>query len=434
MRDKPHLAASSRLAAGLGLVVAVGCGDPSSAGVAADTTGSETGSSTDTTSGSSPTTSGSGEPADSSGDGDGTGTSETGEPEPSFDWNLPPGIPEPWVPEDNPMTAEKVALGRHLFYETRLSGNETQACSGCHEQSLAFADGKALPTGSTGEVLARNSMGLTNAGYSFPLTWANPLLPTLEQQILVPLFGEFPVELGVSGNEEEILQRLRDDESYQALFADAFPDLDDPFTFERVRQALACFIRTMISANSRFDQYTYQGDLDALTEPELRGLDLFFSENLECHHCHFGFNFSGATKHANTTHDPSAFHNTGLYNIGGEGDYPVGNQGLIETTFEPKDMGRFRAVTLRNLSVTGPYLHDGSAETLQDVIRFYERGGRLIEDGPLAGDGALNPYRSGLVAGFTLTDQERQDLVAFLNALTDEGFLTDPALSDPFAE
>ncbi len=352
---------------------------------------------------------------------------------PAWAWDLPPGFPEPWVPEDNPMSAAKVELGRHLFYDVRLSANETQSCGSCHEQARAFADGKVVPSGSTGTALRRNSMTLTNAAYSYPLTWANPLLPTLEQQILVPLFGESPVELGASGHEDEILGRLRDDARYPELFAAAFPELDDPFTFERIRQALACFVRTMISGGSPYDRYN-AGDTTALTESQRRGLEIFHSEALQCHHCHFGFDFSGAVKHAGTVHESLAYHNTGLYDVDGQGAYPVIDQGLLEITFEPDDMGKFRAQTLRNVAVTGPYMHDGSVATLAEVIAIYERGGRLVEDGPNAGDGAQNPHKSGFVSGFTLTDQEREDLLAFLEALTDEEFLTDPRLSDPFAE
>lgn len=417
----------------LGSVLLAACGDdlPSPLDDATSSTGPAT--TTDASSTSVGTASGSA---------DGTTTS-TGEPPPAetdtdgepsaWEWNLPPGFPEPWVPEDNPMSAAKVELGHHLFYDTRLSANETQSCASCHEQARAFADGKVVPTGSTGSVLLRNSMHLTNAGYSFPLTWANPLLPTLEQQIMVPLFGENPVELGVSGHEDEILGRLRDDPLYQALFAAAFPEAEDPYTFEKIRQALACFVRTMISGNSPYDRYN-DGDTTALTEQQLRGLELFHSEALQCHHCHFGFNLSGATKHAGTVHDSFAYHNTGLYDVDGQGSYPLGNQGLIEITFEPADMGKFRAQTLRNIAVTGPYMHDGSVATLADVLAIYERGGRLIEDGPNAGDGAGNPHKSGFVSGFVLTEQERADLLAFLEALTDDEFLSDPRFADPFGE
>ena len=130
--------------------------------------------------------------------------------------------------------------------------------------------------------------------------------------------------------------------------------------------------------------------------------------------------------------DAALFHNTGLYNVDGAGAYPADNTGLVENTGEPEDMGRFRPPTLRNVAVTAPFMHDGSMETLDEVIRHYERGGRVIASGPHAGDGRESPLKSGLVAGFSLTDQERADLIAFLEALTDEDFLTDPALSDPF--
>lgn len=414
---------ASVLLAGAGVVA---CGDDlptqdDPAGTGGSTEQPTTTSDADTTSGTEGTSTGEPLPAE---------TDTDGEP-PVYAWDLPSGFPEPWVPEDNPMTEEKVELGRHLFYDVRLSANETQSCGTCHEQARAFADGKVVPTGSTGAVLRRNSMALTNAAYSYPLTWANPLLPTLEQQIMVPLFGESPIELGASGHEEEILGRLRDDPSYQDLFGAAFPEADDPYTFEKIRQALACFVRTMISGNSPYDRYN-AGDATALTEQQLRGLEIFHSEELQCHHCHFGFNLSGATKHAGTVHDSFAYHNTGLYDVDGQGAYPLGNQGLIEITFEPEDMGAFRAQTLRNIAVTGPYMHDGSVATLAEVIAIYERGGRLIEDGPYAGDGANNPHKSGFVSGFSLTDQERADLLAFLEALTDEDFLTDPRFANPF--
>lgn len=369
--------------------------------------------------------------ADDASSGGSESTGDSGEAD-AYEWDLPPGFPEPFVPESNPMTEDKVELGRHLFYERRLSGNETQSCGDCHFQELAFADGLVTPTGSTGDVLHRNSLGLTNSAYSFPLTWVAPTLPTLEQQILVPIFGEFPTELGAGPYDEEIMERLRRDPLYQDLYAAAFPDEVDPYTWGNTVRALASFVRTLISGNSRFDRYTYQGDETALSESEIRGMNLFYSERLECHHCHGGFNFTMATKTAKTAHNPISFANTGLYNIGGNGDYPPGDGGLIQFTNDPEDMGKFRAPTLRNVALSAPYGHDGSVATLEDMIRIYERGGRLIEEGPYAGDGALNPYKSGFVPGFTLTDQEREDLIAFLEALTDETFITDPRFSNPF--
>lgn len=351
----------------------------------------------------------------------------TAEPPPTDAFDPPPGFPDLPIPDDNPLTEASVELGRHLFYDVRLSGNETQSCASCHEQARAFSDGKTVAVGSTGMTHARNSSGLTNNGYNATLTWANPILTELEQQILVPLFGEQPIELGA---DDRVQERLADDPDYLELFEAAYPG--EPIDWDRTVMGLSSFTRSLVSGDSPFDRYTYQGEPDALSESAKRGLVLFYSEELECHHCHGGFNFTESTVHADSVFDAALFHNTGLYNLDGAGAYPADNTGLFEITGEPEDMGRFRPPTLRNVAMTAPFMHDGSMETLDEVIRHYERGGRLIDSGPHAGDGRESPLKSGLVAGFSLTDQERADLIAFLEALTDEDFLTDPAHSDPF--
>lgn len=353
-------------------------------------------------------------------------------PEP-WVWELPPGFPEPAVPEDNPMSAAKVELGRHLFYDKRLSANETLSCGGCHEQALGFADGEVLPIGSTGDVVPRNAMALANVAYMPTYTWANPNLLTLEQQALVPIFGEMPVELGATGHEDEILDRLRGDADYPERFAAAFPGDDDPITWDHIVKAIAAFERAMISADSPYDRYFYGGETDALSEGARRGLELFFSERFECYHCHGGLNLTAAFFGKNSTQRERAFFNTGLYNVDGVGGYPLPNVGLYEFTGEAADMGRFRAPTLRNIALTAPYMHDGSIATLEEVIDFYAAGGREIEDGPNAGDGAQNPYKDPLVRGFTVTDQEKADVIEFLESFTDEAFLADPRFADPFA-
>jgi cytochrome c peroxidase len=161
-------------------------------------------------------------------------------------------------------------------------------------------------------------------------------------------------------------------------------------------------------------------------------MDMFFSERFECHHCHTGFNFTLSTVTASSTFDDFPFFNTGLYNVAGTGAYPDGNTGIHEITNAATDMGRFRPPTLRNIALTAPYMHDGSVATLRDVLQIYMDGGRQIVDGDYAGDGRANPYKSGLVPGFTLTDGEIVDLLAFLNSLTDETFISDPRFSDPF--
>lgn len=348
----------------------------------------------------------------------------------TYNWNLPANFPVPFVPIDNPITPEKVELGRYLFYDVRLSGNGSQSCSSCHQQNLAFSDGKTVGIGATGQMHSRNPMALVNVAYNATQTWANPLLTSLEGQALLPMFGESPVELGITGQENAVLARFQNDDMYQRLFKAAFPNEPEP-TWRNIAQALATFQRTLISSNSRFDQFV-RGTPNALTEQEKHGAALFFGEDLECHHCHTGFNFSQSTVYSGSTFIERPFFNTGLYNLDGKGVYPSDNRGLYELTLDPQDMGKFRPPTLRNIALTAPYMHDGSMKSLDEVVRFYERGGRETVSGPNAGDGRLNPFKSGLVSGFRITDDEREALIAFLRALTDEQFITDRRFSDPF--
>jgi cytochrome c peroxidase len=339
-------------------------------------------------------------------------------------------VPLPFVPADNPMSEAKVQLGLRLFYDERLSVNNATACSTCHIQSLAFTDGLGQSVGATGELHPRGSMTLINAAYAGRLTWANHLLDTLEVQALTPMFGEQPVEMGMAGREGEIARTLRDDMWYREAFPAAFPRDSDPYSMLNVVRALASFVRSITSFDSPYDRYL-RGDTDALQADQIRGMNLFFSERLECFHCHGGFNFTDSSTHAGTLVENVGFHNNGLYNIGGSGDYPPDNTGLFDLTGQRRDMGRFKAPTLRNIALTAPYMHDGSIDTLSGVLDHYERGGRVIGEGPHAGDGSRNPYRSEFVRGFELTAQERADLIAFLESLTDESVLTNPAFADP---
>ena len=356
-------------------------------------------------------------------------------PEPSgsgYSWSLPAGFPTPRESTDNPMSAAKVELGRHLFYDLRMSVNQTTACASCHLPERAFTDGRVTALGATGEVHPRNAMSLTNVVYNATFNWANPLLKTLHAQALIPMFGEFPLELGWSDHEAEILDRFRHDAQYQLLFAAAYPGESDPFNADQVAKAVAAFQSTLISGNSPYDQATFQGQRDALSPAARRGQELFFSERMECFHCHGGFNFSQSVSHAGTSFTQADFFNNGLYNIGGTGDYPLDNRGLWEFTQKPSDMGRFRPPTLRNVELTAPYMHDGSIATLEEVIDHYTRGGRLISEGLYAGDGARNPYKSELIVSFSLTVGEKQDLIAFLHSLTDWKFICDARFADPF--
>jgi len=373
--------------------------------------------------------------------GAGCGSSDAASAPEEWVWDLPDTIPPPRIPEDNPMTTAKVELGRFLFYDKQLSGNQTQSCGSCHQQELAFTDALAQAEGSTGQIHPRSSMSIANAAYAASLTWANEVMVRLERQALVPMFGEDPVELGLANMEGELLRRMRDDPGYPDMFADAFPEEADPITIDNITKAISAFQRSVISFSSRVDLWQ-AGDRTALNESEQRGMALFFGgtnaagveDAFECFHCHGGFLFSQSSDDSGQVFDQKFFMNNGLYNLDEDGSYPAGNEGIFDMTGLVEDKGRFKPPSLRNIALTAPYMHDGSIETLEEVLDHYARGGRLIESGPNAGDGMLNPNKNSLLNGFSMTEQEKADMIAFLHALTDEDLLTNPAFSDPFAD
>lgn len=331
------------------------------------------------------------------------------------------------------MSAVKVELGRRLFYDARLSPSGTMACSSCHDQARAFTDGRETSIGVGGVVGNRNAPQLANAGYLPQLTWANPHIRNLEFQSLIPLFGEDPVEMGGNGREVEIFARLADDPYYAAAFPAAFPERPEVDLFT-VTRALGAFQRSLISLGSPYDRFKYGEELEALSESAKRGEQLFFDHRFECYHCHSGLLMTDNLQTARSPVAETGSHNNGLYNIGGSGAYPAQAVGFMEFTGHPADMGRFRTPSLRNVAATAPYFHDGSAATLEEALAHYAAGGRTIAEGPYAGVGAQNPFKDGMLVGFTATKAEIADLVAFLESLTDEGFLTNPAFSDPWPE
>ena len=351
----------------------------------------------------------------------------------AWQWRLPVWVPPPAVPADNPMSAAKVELGRHLFHDTRLSANGAMSCASCHDQARAFTDGQAFSKGVTGEVGTRSAMSLANVAYLTVLTWQNPQLTSLEVQALIPLFGEHPVEMGLAGREQQLFAMFRGDPVYRRLFAQAFvaeAGQGDTalYSLSTLTKALASFQRSLLSFDSPYDRYRYGGQKDAISAAAKRGEELFFGEKLECYHCHGGFNFTDNLKHARTPFPEIGFHNTGLYNEDGKGAYPKAAPGIVEFTGEPRDAGRFRTPSLRNVAVTAPYMHDGSIATLHDVLRaHYARAGRAVHAGRSA-----NPLRSEFIAGFEISETEIADVVAFLESLTDERFLRNPAHRNPW--
>ncbi len=341
--------------------------------------------------------------------------SELAPPADTYVWQLPRGVPRPKVPADNPMSEAKVRLGRRLFYDTRLSGNGTFACASCHQQKRAFTDGLGHALGSTGQQHPRSAMSLANVAFNASYGWADARTRTLEAQMAVPMFNEHPVEMGMKGNEAAIVGRIAGDPTDAALFREAFPG--QPIALDTIVKAIASFERTIVSANSPLDRYLYRDDRSALTPQAVRGMALFFSDRLACARCHSGFNLSGPTVQEGSATVAPTFHNTGLYNVDGRGAYPAIDRGLFDSTHVAADMGRFRAPTLRNIAVTAPYMHDGSISTLDEVIGHYASGG------------LKSPVKSPRLKGFEISTTEVADLIAFLNSLTDEEFLANPALA-----
>jgi cytochrome c peroxidase len=274
-------------------------------------------------------------------------------------------------------TAARVELGRRLFYDADLSRDGTMSCATCHEQRHGFSDGNRTHPGVTGEAGRRNIPGLANVGDFSPLTWADPRQTTLEAQVSVPVFGTHPVEMGMSGYEAEIPRRFGRDACYRRMFADAFPSTPDPVDTAHVARAIASFERTLVSYGSAYDRGALSAEANA-------GSTLF---GRDCAACHAGKNLTDLSYHRL-----------------GEVDAKAVDQGLFEVTGREADRGKFRTPSLRNLSVTAPYWHDGSAATVAEAIA---RHGRAYP-------------RESLRA-----------LEAFLDALTDHDFLVNPAFSLP---
>jgi cytochrome c peroxidase len=291
-------------------------------------------------------------------------------------------------PADNPSTPEKVALGRRLFRDKRLSSTGTVACASCHDPKLSFSDGEPTGQGVTGRRLARHTPTLWNAAFSPALFW-DGRASSLEDQVHFPV--EHPDEMG--STLEAGARRLAEDDDYRSAFAGAFPT-EPEISPDNIARALAAYERTLVSPPTRFDQWV-AGEADALTASELRGFELFTGRG-RCIACHTGFAF--------TDHN---FYDIGL----ATDDKGRGKEiGLSAADYA------FKTPTLRELAWTAPYMHDGSLATLEDVVRHYEGGG------------VPRPTRSrDMPPSLALSDTERADLVAFLEALSSE---TPPQPSD----
>lgn len=313
------------------------------------------------------------------------------------------------------MTVGKVELGRLLFHDPRLSGNGTLACADCHRPELAFTDGRAHAVGAEGEEHPRSAMSLMNVAYNASFGWDDPLLTSLEDQAMVPLLNELPIEMGVRGRQAEVLERFRRDPVVRALFRREFPGDREPISLHNLVRALASFQRTLISGNSAYDRWAYQAQTDALSPSARAGARLFFSARLSCSRCHSGFNLSGPVVYAESDAGTPRFHDTGLLDSNSGSDRVDPNTGVHRVTGRDEDRGHFRAPTLRNIALTAPYMHDGRFPTLEAVIDHYAAGGSAQS----SDDSPPDP----LITGFELTEEERRHLVSFLESLTDQSYL-----------
>jgi cytochrome c peroxidase len=304
----------------------------------------------------------------------------------------PLGLPPVPIPADNPVTAETVALGRSLFYDKKLSVDNSLACASCHNPVNGFTDGQRHSTGFRGQTGTRNAPTVVNAAYS-PLQFWDGRANSLEAQAAGPIAN--PIEM--NHPHDACVAKLNSDPVYRNEFAGAFgPGL---ITLGKVEKALASFERTVISGDSPFDRYQYGGDKKALSPAAIRGLAIFTDTTRgNCVTCH-----TIGEKYALFTDEK--FHNIG---IGVDGEGNLTDLGRYNETKVESDKGAFKTPTLRNVAKSGPYMHDGSLKTLQDVVAFY------------AGQGNSNPYLDKEIKAIKISGPERADLIAFLESLTGE--------------
>jgi cytochrome c peroxidase len=290
------------------------------------------------------------------------------------------------IPADNPMTVEKVELGRALFFDKRLSADNTIACANCHMAKLGFTDGMPVSTGIRGQKGGRSAPVSFNRVFSSAQFW-DGRADTLEAQSIGPFTN--PIEHGFSSY-ANMVGKMKKIPGYQKLFMDVF---GEEITIGNVGKAIASFQRTVLSGNSPADRFDQGGETGAIPETAQRGLTLF-RDKARCTKCHSGFNFSD-----------EKFHNLGI----GWDDNKV-DLGRYMVTNNAEDLGAFKTPTLREISRSAPYMHDGRFKTLEEVVNFYNKGG------------VKNPHQDPLVLPLELTDQEKSDLVAFLRTLNGEGW------------
>jgi cytochrome c peroxidase len=312
-----------------------------------------------------------------------------GEP---LELRTPLGLPPVPVPPDNPLTAAVTALGRRLFYDVRLSSDDTVACANCHNPAIAFTDGLINSSGVKDRMGTRNAPTVLNVAY-FPLLFRDGRARGLEEQAVGPI--ENPLEMNQP--RDKMVARIGSIADYRGGFERAFGP--GPVTLEKVEKALAGFERTLVSGNSPFDRYFYGGDKKALSAAAIRGLALFRDKGKgNCATCH-------TIEEHYALFTDNKFHNLG---VGVPPDGKLSDEGRYLQTHDDSDHGAFRTPSLRNVAKTEPYMHDGSLKTLKQVVEFYDEGGINLG----------NPHLDKEIRSLHLSGRERNDLVAFLESLT----------------
>jgi len=335
------------------------------------------------------------------------------------------GLPPVPIPADNPQTPEKIALGDKLFHDMRFSADGKVSCATCHAQDKGFTDNLPVSEGFNRLTGTRNAPTVLNSAYMTSLFW-DGREPDLEGQSKQPPIN--PVEGGLP-NHEPILEIVREDSDYARAFAEVFGVRANDISMEHVSKAIASFERTVVAGNSAFDRYYYAGKADAMTEEQIRGLTVFTGKG-RCVSCH-------TIEQTQALFTDNRFHNIGIgfkriqgkeaetasqfkkaKKAGADVDVTVLTQhnvselGRFAVTDNITEVGSFKTPTLRNIDRTAPYMHDGSLATLEDVVDFYNNGGRVEETDPLSG------FLSGGIRPLELTDAEKQELSAFMRALT----------------
>lgn len=310
----------------------------------------------------------------------------------------PLGFPEMPIPADNPMSVEGIALGRRLFYEGLLSGDNQQSCFDCHRSIRGFGDPNRFSFGITGARGDRNPSTIINAAWQDAQFW-DGRAASLEEQALGPVTN--PIEMN-SPSWAVVVDKLKAHDEYPALFLEAFGTAD--FDSSHVVKAIAQFERTFISGNSKYDQWQ-RGELE-LTESEHRGRELFFTEKADCFQCH-----------------PPPLFTDNLYHNNGLDEPPFADMGRANVTENYLDEAAFKTPTLRNIEFTAPYMHDGRFEELFMVVNHYNSGGKASH--------SLDPLMKHQGVGLNLSETEQEDLINFLKTLSDLDFLNNPDFFDP---